>query len=127
MFLEIDVLGVLKRTSNGGTPMEANRIARLKQSALECADMAVKTRDPRAKAVLATAAIVWAKLAGQRCYHGQSKQAGGLVDLLDTAFIDRESRAISGGVTASRCLPGSEGRNADPASAALSPVGVSDT
>ena len=76
--------------------MEANRISRLKQSALECADMAAKTRDPRAKAVLATAAIVWAKLASQRSYHGQSKQAGDLVDLLDTAMIDRESRAISG-------------------------------
>jgi hypothetical protein len=75
--------------------MEANRIARLKQSAVECADMAMKTRDPRAKAVLATAAIVWAKLANQRSYHGQSKQAGDLVDLLDTAIIDRELQSRS--------------------------------
>jgi hypothetical protein len=75
-------------------PMEANRIARLEQSALECAAMAAKARDPRAKAVLATAANVWRTLANQRSYQGQSKQAGDLVDLLDTAIIDRESRAI---------------------------------
>jgi hypothetical protein len=29
--------------------MEANRSARLERSALECADMAAKVRDPRAK------------------------------------------------------------------------------
>jgi hypothetical protein len=78
------------------TPMEANRIARFEQSALECANIAAKTPDPRAKAVLATAAIVWGKLASQRSYYGESKRAGDLVDLLDTAIIDRESRAISG-------------------------------
>ena len=37
----------------------ANRIARLERSALECTDMAAKTRDPRAKAVLTTATNVW--------------------------------------------------------------------
>jgi hypothetical protein len=51
--------------------------------------MAIKTQDPRAKAVLATAAIVWAKLASQQTYQGESKQVGDLVDLLDTAMIDR--------------------------------------
>jgi hypothetical protein len=71
--------------------MEANRIARLERSALECADMAAKARDPRAKAVLTTAANVWQSLATQRSYQGQSKQAGDLVDQLDTAIIDRQS------------------------------------
>ena len=73
------------------TPMEANRIARLERSALECADMAAKARDPRAKAVLTTAANVWRSLATQHSYQGQSKQAGDLVDRLDTAIIDRQS------------------------------------
>jgi hypothetical protein len=74
--------------------MEANRSARLKRSALECADMAAKVRDPRAKAVLTTAANVWRSLARQQTYQGQSKEAGDLVDLveqLDTAVVDRES------------------------------------
>jgi hypothetical protein len=74
--------------------MEANRSARLKRSAVECADMAAKTRDPRAKAVLATAANVWQSLAKQRGYQGQPKQAGELVDHLDTALVDREALAI---------------------------------
>jgi hypothetical protein len=75
--------------------MEANRIARLERSAVECADMAAKTRDPRAKAVLATAASVWRSLAKQLSYQGLSKQTGDLVDQLDTAIIDRESPAIN--------------------------------
>jgi hypothetical protein len=75
-------------------PMEANRSARLEQSALECANVAAKTRDPRAKAVLATAANVWRSLANQLSHQGQSKQVGDLVDQLDTAIIDRESPAI---------------------------------
>jgi hypothetical protein len=74
--------------------MEANRSARLGQSALECTNMVAKTRDPRAKAVLATAANVWRSLAIQLSYQGQSKQVGDLVDQLDTAIIDRESPAI---------------------------------
>jgi hypothetical protein len=72
--------------------MEVNRIARLERSAFECADMAAKARDPRAKAVLTTAANVWRSLARQRGYEGQSKQAGELVDQLDAAIIDREAR-----------------------------------
>jgi hypothetical protein len=75
--------------------MEATRIARLERSALECADMAAKARDPRAMAVLATAANVWRSLAKQRGYQGQSKQAGELVDQLDAAIIDREPIAIN--------------------------------
>jgi hypothetical protein len=69
--------------------MEANRIARLKHSAVECAEMAIQTQDPRAKAVLATAAVVWAKLASQQTYDGEAKQVGDLVDLLDTALVER--------------------------------------
>ena len=75
--------------------MEANRSARLERSALECADMAAKARDPRARAVLTTAANVWRSLAKQHSYRGQSKQAGELVDQLDTTIIDRELHAIN--------------------------------
>jgi hypothetical protein len=73
--------------------MEGNRTARLERSASECADMAAKARDPRAKAVLTTAANVWRLLATQLSYQGQSKQTADLVDQLDTAIIDRESPA----------------------------------
>jgi|EndMetStandDraft_9_1072997.scaffolds.fasta_scaffold1808032_1 hypothetical protein len=75
--------------------MEANRSARLERSALECADLAEKARDPRAKAVLTTAANVWRSLATQLSYRGQSKQTADLVDQLDTEIIDRESLAIN--------------------------------
>ena len=75
--------------------MEANRIARLERSALECADMAAKASDPRAKAVLTTVAKVWQSLATQLSYQWQSKQTGDLVDKLDAAIIDRESPAIN--------------------------------
>jgi hypothetical protein len=74
--------------------VEANRIARLERSALECAEMAAKARDPRGKAVLTTAANVWRSLAKQRGYEGQSKQTGELVDRLDAAIIDRELAAV---------------------------------
>jgi hypothetical protein len=75
--------------------MEVNRIAGLERSALECADMAAQARDPRAKAVLTTAANVWRSLATQLSYRGQSKQTAELVDQLDTEIIDRESLAIN--------------------------------
>jgi hypothetical protein len=75
--------------------MNANRIARFERSAAECADMAAKTRDQRAKAVLATAASVWRSLARLRNHQGQSKEAADLIDQLDTTIIDRESRAIT--------------------------------
>ena len=74
--------------------MEANRNARLERSALECAEMAAKAQDPRAKAVLTTATNVWRSLATQLSYQGQSKQTADLVDQLDTEIIDREARAI---------------------------------
>jgi hypothetical protein len=73
--------------------MQANRTARLKQSAAECAKLAQKTRDPRAKAVLAMAATVWEKLADQQRHQASSKQLHDLVDLLDAAVVvDRVSR-----------------------------------
>ena len=74
--------------------MSVNRTARLKRSAAECAALAHKTRDPRAKAVLATAAIVWEKLADQRTNRAaSSQQLDDLVNLLDTAVIvDRATR-----------------------------------
>ena len=75
--------------------MNANRLARFERSAAECADMAAKTRDQRAKAVLATAASVWRSLARLRNHQGQSKEAADLIDQLDTTIIDRESRAIN--------------------------------
>jgi hypothetical protein len=75
--------------------MEANRTARLERSALDCADLAAKARDPRAKAVLTAAANVWRSLATQLSYRGQSKQTADLVDQLDTEIIDRESLAIN--------------------------------
>jgi hypothetical protein len=76
--------------------MQANRIARFEYAAAECAEMESTTRDPWAKAVLATAAIVWGKLVAQRNYQGSSKQLDDLVDLLDTAIVDRGSPAIRG-------------------------------
>jgi hypothetical protein len=88
----VQVLEITALAGDGG-PMDANRIARLELSALECANMAAKARDPRAKAVLATAANVWRSLATQLSY--QSKQAGDLVDQLDNAIIDRESPVIN--------------------------------
>jgi hypothetical protein len=51
--------------------------------------MAAKASDARAKAVLTTAANVWRSLATQISY--QSKQAGDLVDQLDTAITDRDA------------------------------------
>ena len=53
--------------------------------------LAQQTRDPRAKAVLATAAIVWEKLAGQQACRVASPRVAGLIDLLDTVVADREA------------------------------------
>jgi hypothetical protein len=53
--------GVVPAATRDGGPMEGNRCVRLE--ALECADMAAKPRDPRAKAVLTTAATLWRSLA----------------------------------------------------------------
>jgi hypothetical protein len=71
--------------------MRVNQIARLKKSAAECTALAQQTRDPRAKAVLATAAVVWEKLAEQQGCRGASAQVGGMIDLLDAVIADREA------------------------------------
>ena len=70
--------------------MRVNQFARLKKSAAECLALAQQTRDPRAKAVLATAAVVWEKLAEQQTSR-TSAEVGGMIDLLDVAIADREA------------------------------------
>ena len=70
--------------------MRVNQTARLKKSAAECLALARQTRDPRAKAVLATAAVVWEKLAEQQASR-TSAQVGGMIDLLDAVIADREA------------------------------------
>ena len=69
--------------------MRVNQSARLRKSAAECTVLAQRTRDPRARAVLTTAAVVWEKLAEQQTCRGSS-QVGGLIDLLDAVIADRE-------------------------------------
>ena len=71
--------------------MRVNQTARLKKSAAECAALAQQTRDPRAKAVLATAAVVWEKLAERQACRVGSSRVGSLIDLLDPAIADREA------------------------------------
>jgi hypothetical protein len=71
--------------------MRVNQTARLKKSAAECTALAQQMSDPRAKAVLATAAAVWEKLAEQQACRGASAQVGGMIDLLDAVIADREA------------------------------------
>jgi hypothetical protein len=71
--------------------MRVNQTARLKKSAAECMALAQQTRDPRAKAVLATAAVVWEKLAEQHACRDASAEVGGMIDLLDAVIADREA------------------------------------
>ena len=71
--------------------MRVNQTARFKKSATECMALAQQTRDQRAKAVLATAAVVWEKLAEQQACRGASAQVGGMIDLLDAVIADREA------------------------------------
>ena len=71
--------------------MRVNQTARLKKSAAECAALAQRTRDPRARAVLATAAVVWEKLAEQQACRIGSSRVGGMIDLLDAVIADREA------------------------------------
>jgi hypothetical protein len=72
--------------------MRVNRTTHLRKSAAECTALAQKTCDPRARAVLATAAIVWEKLAEQQGYR-VAPQLSDLIDLLDAAVIaDRATR-----------------------------------
>jgi hypothetical protein len=81
--------------------MRVNQIAKFRKSAAECTTLAQQTRDPRARIVLATAAVVWEKLAEQhtnraarsQANRAASSQVGTLLDLLNTVVIaDRGSR-----------------------------------
>ena len=73
--------------------MRVNQIARFRKSAAECTARAQETRDPRAKAVLTTAAVVWEKLAEQHVNRASCSRVGTLLDLLDTVVIaERDSR-----------------------------------
>jgi hypothetical protein len=67
--------------------MPVKRIARLKKSAAECMALAQQTYDPRARAVLAVAAVVWEKLAEQQACRDTSSQIDGFIDLLDPEII----------------------------------------
>jgi hypothetical protein len=71
--------------------MRVNQTARLMKSAAECTALAQQTRDSRAKAVLATAALVWEKLAEQQASGIGSSRVGRLIDLLDPGIADREA------------------------------------
>ena len=71
--------------------MRVNQTARLRKSAAECTALAQQMSDPKARAVLTTAAAVWEKLAEQQnCLIGSSP-VGGLIDLLDAVIADREA------------------------------------
>jgi hypothetical protein len=67
--------------------MQEDQTAKFRQSAAECATMAHKARDPRAQAVLATAAGVWEKLASQRGYQRVSRRMVDLVYRLDAVPV----------------------------------------
>jgi hypothetical protein len=71
--------------------MRVNQTARLRKSAAKCTALARQTRDPRARAVLATAASVWEKLAEQQTCRVDSSRVGGLIDLLAGVIADREA------------------------------------
>jgi hypothetical protein len=53
--------------------------------------LAQQMSDPKAKAVLTTAAAVWEKLAEQQIGRIGSSRMGGLIDLLDAVIADREA------------------------------------
>jgi len=71
--------------------MRVNQTAKFKKSAAECTALAQQVRDPRARAVLATVAVVWEKLAEQQTCRIQSSRVGSLIDLLDPVIADREA------------------------------------
>jgi hypothetical protein len=71
--------------------MRVNQTAKFKKSAAECTALAQQVRDPRARAVLATVAVVWEKLAEQHACRIQSSRVGSLIDLLDPVIADREA------------------------------------
>ena len=71
--------------------MRFNQTARLRKSAAECTALARQMSDPKARAVLTTAAAVWEKLAEQQARRMESSRVGGLIDLLDAVIADREA------------------------------------
>jgi len=71
--------------------MGVNQTAKFKKSAAECTALAQQVGDPRARAVLATVAVVWEKLAEQQTCRIQSSRVGSLIDLLDPVIADREA------------------------------------
>ena len=71
--------------------MRVNQTARLKKSAAECTALAQQMSDPKARAVLTTAAAVWEKLAEQQYCRIGSSPVGGLIDLLDAVVADRDA------------------------------------
>ncbi len=68
--------------------MRDNRSERLRQSALECLDLAKATTDLRARRTLLCMVEVWTKLLDQRV---SGSDIDGLVDMLDTAPVPREA------------------------------------
>jgi hypothetical protein len=73
--------------------MRSNRTERFRHSALECLNMAKATTDVRARQTLLCMAEVWTKLLDQRC---STSGVDGLVDLLDTAPVPRETAQSAG-------------------------------
>ena len=64
----------------------------LRHQALECLDMAKATTDLRARRTLLCMVEVWTKLLDQRF---TTDEVDGLVDMLDTATVPRESSALA--------------------------------
>jgi hypothetical protein len=67
--------------------MRDNRSERLRQSALECLDLAKATTDVRARRTLLCVVEAWTKLMDQRV---PTSDMDGLVDMLDTTMVPRE-------------------------------------
>ena len=76
--------------------MRSNRTERFRHSALECLNMAKATTDVRARQTLLCMAEVWTKLLDQRGSTASTSGVDGLVDLLDTAPVEREAAQSAG-------------------------------
>jgi hypothetical protein len=73
--------------------MSDNRTERLRHSALECLDMAKAATDIRVRRTLLCMVEVWTKLLDQRFV---TDEVNGLVDMLDTVTVPRESAEAAG-------------------------------
>jgi hypothetical protein len=71
----------------------SNRTERLRHQALECLDLAKATTDLRARRTLLCMVEVWTKLLDQRFV---TDEVDGLVDMLDSAVVPRESAEAAG-------------------------------